>query len=353
MEIDTFGIVVQGIYRLNNLSQLEFLKNNSISINKWNEFLVLSPYTSAFQTPSFFNFFNSVSGLASEVFAVEESSEIRALCVVTLQKEAGLKSYFSRRAIVYGGPVLINNDISVLTYLLTGISIELKRKVIYTEIRSLNDYNRFNKIFERNGWQIIPYHNFKVDCSDREKLFQNLGNNRKRQIKKAINSGVKIKNAENLDDINAFYSILKNLYNKKVKKPLFPQIFFNDFFKWNSGNFLLVIYNHKIIGGIMCPILEGKCLYEFYICGLDEEYKDQYPSVIATWAGLIYANENNIPVFDFMGAGKKGKDYGVRDFKARFGGEPINQDRYLKINNIILYRIGQLALNIIKIFKEK
>jgi hypothetical protein len=351
--MDAFGNVVQGIYRLNSLSILELLKNNRISIKKWDELLDLSHYASAFQTPSFYKHCNSVPGLVAEVFAVEESLLIKALCVVTLQQEAGLKSYFSRRAIVYGGPVILNNDASFLIYLLNSIINEYKRRSIYIEIRSLHDYSYFNDVFERSGWQNIPYQNIIIDCTDKESLFQKLGNNRKRQIKKAINSGLKIKEAENLNDINEFYSILKNLYNKKIKKPLFPQIFFNNFYRDNLGKFLLVIYKEKIIGGIMCPILVGRCLYEFYVCGLDEEYKDQYPSVLATWAAMLYANENNIPVFDFMGAGRKGKDYGVRDFKARFGGELIEYNRYLKINKMILYRIGQGALYLLQIFKKK
>jgi serine/alanine adding enzyme len=332
---------------------LKLLKNNEISLKKWDELLVLSPYASAFQTYSFYKLFCSVSGLKSEVFAVEISQEIRALCVVTFQKEPGFISFFSRRAIVYGGPVLLHEDKSTLDYLLTSISKEYEQKAIYIEIRSLHNYNQYNEVFEKNGWQNIPYLNFKIDCSDKDRLIEKLSDSRKRQIKKAFNSGVIIKETKDTNDIKAFYSILKILYDKKIKKPLMPQNFFTDFSKANLGVFLLVIYKEKIIGGIMCPILENRCLYEFYICGLDEEYKEQYPSVIATWAAILYANENNITVFDFMGAGRKDKNYGVRDFKARFGGELEENVRYLKINNFLLYWMGQLALSSIKVLKKK
>jgi serine/alanine adding enzyme len=332
---------------------LELLRNSGISIKKWDELLTLSHYASAFQTPSFYKHCNTVPGLVAEVFAVEESLLIRALCVVTLQQESGIKSFFSRRAIIYGGPVLFNNDASFLIYLLTSIFNEFKRSSIYIEIRSLHDYGCFNDVFIRNGWKPVLYQNFIVDCTDKESLFKRLGNNRKRQIKKAISSGVKIREAEDLNEITEFYSILKKLYNKKIKKPLLPQIFFNNFFRDNLGKFLVVIYKEKIIGGIMCPILIGRCLYEFYVCGLDEEYRDQYPSILATWSAMLYANENNIPVFDFMGAGRKGEDYGVRNFKARFGGELVEYERYLKINKIFLYKIGQVALSLLRIFKNK
>ena len=132
---------------------------------------------------------------------------------------------------------------------------------------------------------------------------------------------------------------------------MFPKEFFEEFFIKNIGKYLLVIYKGNIIGGIMCPILKDKCIYEFYICGLDEEYKEQYPSVMATWAAMEYANRNHIPVFDFMGAGRKGQDYGVREFKSRFGGELIENGRFILISNPFLYNLGEFVLNIIKNIK--
>ena len=112
------------------------------------------------------------------------------------------------------------------------------------------------------------------------------------------------------------------------------------------------MYKGKIIGGIICPILEGRCIYEFFVCGLDDEYKNQYPSVMATWAAMEYASKYNIPVFDFMGAGIKDTDYGVREFKARFGGELVEYGRYIKINNIFLYKLGTFALLLMKRMKK-
>ena len=101
----------------------------------------------------------------------------------------------------------------------------------------------------------------------------------------------------------------------------------------------------------MCPVLEGKCMYEFYIFGLDEDFRDQYPSIIATWAALEYAASNGIPFFDFMGAGRKDQDYGVREFKSRFGGELVENGRYIKINKKQLYKTGEAGLRIMKKIK--
>jgi lipid II:glycine glycyltransferase (peptidoglycan interpeptide bridge formation enzyme) len=329
------------------------LRNHQISLEKWREVSAISPYSSAFQTPGFYELCNGVPGISAEAFALEEDNTIKALCVVTLQKELGIKGYFSRRAIIYGGPVLKENVCEdTLEYLLTSLSNEFNRRSIYLEIRNLNNYSVFKEVFKRNNWHYIPYQNFMVDCSDKEKLFHKLSNNRKRQIKKAVNSGVIIKEAENISEIIEFYSILQKLYNQKIRKPLFPKEFFEEIFNKGFGKYFLVTYKDKIIGGIICPILEGRCIYEFYVCGLDDEYKEQYPSTMATWAAMEYANGNHIPVFDFMGAGRNNLDYGVKEFKSRFGGELVEYGRYIKINNPFLYKTGEITLKLMKLLKK-
>lgn len=328
------------------------LRNQEISPEGWSTLISISPYSSVFQTPLFYDLCNEVSGISVEAFALEEGGNLNALCIVILLKEPGIKGYFSRRAIVYGGPVLKEkNSEYCLEYLITSITNEFIKKSIYIEIRCLNNYDIFKDVFFRNGWEYVPYQNFQVDCSDKKQLYNRLGNNRKREIKKAINSGVTIKEAEDLSEINEFYFILQKLYNQKIKKPLLSKEFFEKIFTKGFGKYFLVIYNNTIIGGIICPILKGRCIYEFYVCGWDDEYKGQYPSTMATWAAMEFANKNHIPIFDFMGAGISGLDYGVKDYKSRFGGELVEYGRYIKIANPILYKIGRLALKFMKLFK--
>ena len=125
---------------------------------------------------------------------------------------------------------------------------------------------------------------------------------------------------------------------------LFGLDFFLAFFRQGRGKYLLVKYEGKVIGGMMCPILEGRAIYEWYVCGLDEPYREQHPSVLATYAAMQYAAEHGLPRFDFMGAGKPGDDYGVRAFKAQMGGQLVEHGRFLLIAKPLLYRIGVLGV---------
>ena len=114
----------------------------------------------------------------------------------------------------------------------------------------------------------------------------------------------------------------------------------------------MVKWKDKIIGGIVCPVLEGKTIYELYICGLDQEYKDLSPSVMATYAAIEYGFKNGFKKFDFMGAGKPSEDYGVRDFKAKFGGDLVEHGRFIKICNPFLFNLGKAGLSILKKIKN-
>jgi lipid II:glycine glycyltransferase (peptidoglycan interpeptide bridge formation enzyme) len=99
---------------------------------------------------------------------------------------------------------------------------------------------------------------------------------------------------------------------------------------------------------MMCPILENKAIYEWYVCGLDDEFREQSPSVTATHAAIEYAKTNGLPLFDFMGAGKPDEPYGVRDFKMEFGGELVEYGRLLCVRKPLLYKIGKFGVRILK-----
>ena len=110
----------------------------------------------------------------------------------------------------------------------------------------------------------------------------------------------------------------------------------------------MIDYKNTIIGGIVCPVLKNKTIYEWYVCGKDGKYENVYPGVLATWAAMQYANKNNIRVFDFMGAGKPGEDYGVREFKSKFGGELVEYGRYIYVSKPQLYKLGKLGVKVLK-----
>ena len=93
------------------------------------------------------------------------------------------------------------------------------------------------------------------------------------------------------------------------------------------------------------------CVYEWFACGKDGEFKNIHPSSLTKYAGLQYAAEHGIR-FDMMGAGAPGDGgYGVRDFKLEFGGELLEFGRFKGVLNRPLYLVGTLGVKILKKLK--
>lgn len=318
-----------------------------IDQEKWLELMDNSDTASFFQTKECYDFFSSLDCVDPFIFGVEENNDLKGVVVGYISKENNyIKQFFSRRAIIFGGPILAKNISKEAVQALLKICKErLQNRSIYIEFRNFNDYSRYIDEFEIAGFSYQAHYNYHIDsCLG----LNNLSSSKRRQIRRSIDAGVKIKEADSEAEIKEFYKLLSNLYKTKIKKPIFPYEFFLEFYKKNLGVFLMVLYNGKVVGGIMCPIFQKKVLYEWFIVGKDSDYEKIYPSVMATWAAIKYANDNLIDRFDFMGAGKPDEEYGVREFKSKFGGVLVEHGRFVAVNRPYLYKAGKFGLKILK-----
>ena len=144
---------------------MELHINREVCREDWSTFIKENPFASPFQTEDFYDLFNNLDGYHADVFSLQEQNKLTALAVVTIQKESGIKSFFSRRGIIYGGPLFIDNQDNV-QHLLSHIRQFYKGKLIYIEVRNLFDYSGFQQYFLNAGFKYIPYQNFQVYTSD-------------------------------------------------------------------------------------------------------------------------------------------------------------------------------------------
>ena len=319
---------------------------NDITKELWDKFLIEHPNGNFFHTQIAFEFFQSVENFEPVLITDEVRDEIKGILFAVIIREPGIKGIFSKRCIIWGGPLL--NSKETASEIINRFNEYVKNKAIYTEFRNLFDVSDLNDIFIKEGYEFEERVNYIVAIESIEANKKKLNENRKRQIKKSLKSGVKIVQPDSVEQVKQFYSILKQLYTTKVKKPLPSFDFFEKFFELkDSGKYFLIKFEGRIIGGLMSPVYRDT-IYEWYVCGLDSEYKEQSPSVLATWAAIEYAANNGLKYFDFMGAGKPDDDYGVREFKSKFGGEEFRFGRYIKINKPVMYWIGKTGLKILQ-----
>jgi lipid II:glycine glycyltransferase (peptidoglycan interpeptide bridge formation enzyme) len=318
-----------------------------ISSSDW-ETLRNSETSNFFQTPDAISFFEAV-GLETFKLVARNEHDVLAVLSGIIQKEKGVKSNFTSRAIIFGGPIFSSEiEDDDIKELLDNLVAQLKSKVIYIEFRNLNDYTPFVKAFKNSGFEYHSHLNFHLNCNDEILMKKRMSSSKLRQVKKSLKEGAQVIEAKNIDQIEAYYKILLHLYKTKVKTPLPSLDFFVTLWLRNTSKFFLIEYNNEIIGGIVAPIFENKAIYEWFVCGKDGMFKNVYPSILATWAAMDFASQNNIPRFDFMGAGKPDEDYGVRDFKSKFGGELVEHGRFCYVTKPFLYEVGKTAVKILK-----
>lgn len=367
------GLVIEldGGYH-NNLEQAEYDKQRTTHLQKLgytelrftNEELLTNPDAVIARIREVAFSLPSLQGRAGDRLV------LRAVCCGYVTKErSALKQFFTRRAIIIGGPALVDDctDEEVEALMIAVKNLPSLQggdegrlpSPIYIETRNFNDYSRWKNAFAAAGFNYQPHLNYHVDTSSVEVVESNLGKSRKRDIRTTVREGVTIADLSNervseLERermVHEYYLILKNLYETKVKTPLFPESFFQTLAKHPDARFLLTELNGKIVGGTVCVAQEGKCLYEWFACGEDGVYPHVFPSCYATYAGIRYAAEHGMPRFDMMGAGKPDEAYGVRDFKAKFGGLEVEHGRFLCITKPLLYKIGTLGVKILKKLK--
>lgn len=325
-----------------------------IDRDEWSRLVETSATRTWFQGAEAYEFYAGMPELFKPfAIGLENKGKLRGICVgyITVEKSV-IKQALTRRAIIVGGPALADDCLDTeVSELMKAVRNELKGEAIYVECRNFNDYSKWKAAFAAAGFEYVPHLNFHVETSSVEVVDANLGKSRKRDIRTTIREGVSVIEHPTDEQVCEYYKVLDNLYRTKVKTPLFPLSFFLALNKHKDGRLLLVEYQGRIIGGTVCVEQANKCVYEWFVCGEDGVYPHVYPSSYATYAGIKYAAEHGCARFDMMGAGKPDEVYGVRDFKAKFGGKEVEHGRFLCITKPLLYKIGVLGVKILKKLK--
>ena len=326
--------------------------NDSVDRSKWLELVSRSPFSTPFQTPRFYDFCNATTHHQGLVCAVKDKkNDYLALCVADITKENGFKAFFSSRAIIYGGPLLIEDvEEDALKCLLDNLHNKLKNKVIYIEIRNLKDYSCYSSVISSLDWKTIPWLNIRkqLNYKNRDELLNSIKYNRRREILMTIKSGLQYYEAVNEKEVKEVYAILKNLYKNRIGLPLPSLQYFEEFRETGLMKVFAVTDQGIVVGGSFCVVSEKNAIYTFYYCGKRNYKPRTYPTHLAVMAALEYGMRNGLKYLDFMGAGKPGEEYGVRNYKLGFGGELVEEGRYLKIENKILYMLGVKAIHFMR-----
>lgn len=314
-----------------------------------------------FQNTAVLHFYKKLPKQETRVILCSHQHEILGSCVFSYGLGTWPLKYLSTKAQIIYGPIFYKEtaEHDCLASILSELQKQIPWHNLFIQFRNQRDTSHLFGVYEGRGYKFSNRLNLITDVSKPETIWQNMSQNRRRQIKKSLANGLVLEYLPTNEQLAEFYSLLKHLYNHKVLKPLPELAFFSAINQLAhegliKGGIFVCIYQNRVVGGIVAPMIAGNSIYEWYICGLDYQLKSEgiYPSVLATWAAMEYGNRNGCLHFDFMGMGKPDEPYGVRDFKARFGGTWLNHGRWNKITNKPLYALAETLYNILYLIKK-
>jgi lipid II:glycine glycyltransferase (peptidoglycan interpeptide bridge formation enzyme) len=105
--------------------------------------------------------------------------------------------------------------------------------------------------------------------------------------------------------------------------------------------FLLAKVGETCVAGSV-ELVYKNVIYGWY-GGMERSYSRYYPNEVLMWYILKWGAEHGFQVYDFGGAGTPDEEYGVRDFKAKFGGDLVCYGRHTYVHMPFLFKLGQLG----------
>jgi len=326
-----------------------------IDYGKWSEFVQKHPAGSAFQTYEMYNVYKSTEYYEPVIIVcVDERNEIVGLILSVIQREyKGILGKLSSRSIIWGAPLIKDNSIEVLNMLLSEYDKLVKHKAVYTQIRNLWDTDNFREIFEKLGYVYEEHLNILIDLTKSEDiLWKEIYSRRRSQINKSERQGISIRIFDESGLIEKSYDILCEVY-KRAKLPLPNKEYFI------CANRILGIKGYlkffgafckdRLIGVMYLLCYNGK-MYEWYI-GSYTDYMRLHPNDLIIWEIFKWGKKNKFSVFDFGGAGKPDKEYGVREYKKKFGGKTFNFGRYQKVHNRFFMTVAVIGFKLWQLIK--
>lgn len=292
--------------------------------------------TTLFHSNELFKIFKQTSGYKPIMIIAEEDNRCIARLMGTVRKSVRLfPPAIIKRCEVYGNGEYFDNSYDkeeLFSLLLNKLTREVKKRSFLIEFRNLDNPLLGYQAFKKNNYFAINWlrvYNSLHSKSPEERL----SSSRKKQINRALKSGVTIEIAKDEEEIRAFSMLLRKYYSSKIRKH-FPHIgFFIQLSRKNAGQeiakIFLVKYNNKTIGGSVCAFSKDTA-YLWFSMGMKKSYPFEYPGIMAVWGAIKYSYENGYDHFEFLDPGLPFKKYGYREFILRFGGKQTSTRRWFR-----------------------
>lgn len=306
------------------------------------------PGSNTFHSKELFQIYEATPGyIPLLIVATEEGQPIAKLLAAIRKSVRCFPPSIIKRCVVYGTGEYIDNTVNketVFGEMLEHLTKEAMRDSFLIEFRNLDNAMFGYKYFRMNNYIPINWARVRNSLHNAKVAEDRFSPSRIRQIKKGIKNGAEVREANTIEEVQEFSTMLHHIYSVHIRKH-FPNIkFFQHMNEWlihsSRGKIFIVKYKDKIIGGSAC-IYSGDNAYLWFSGGMRKTYALQYPGILAVWMALKDAHNRGFHHLEFMDVGLPFQKHGYRDFVLRFGGKQSSTRRWFRfrwqwLNNLFI-----------------
>jgi CelD/BcsL family acetyltransferase involved in cellulose biosynthesis len=322
----------------------------------WRDFIDSHPESNVFHTPEMFQVFARAKNHRPTLWAVTDDDErvLALLLPVRITLIERLRR-LTTRAVAYGSVLYAQEPKGreALALLLRAYTQEVDGAPLFTELRNLADLSDVQPILRECNFVYEDHLNYLISLQQPpEVVLQNIGPRTRKHIRRGLRRGeVAIEEAREREQVVACYDLLRQSY-QRARIPLADRSLFEAAFDllYPKG---MVRFTLACVGQVpvaaSVELLYKDVIYGWY-GGVDRSYGSYVPNELLLWHILQWGSENGYRTYDFGGAGRTDEEYGVRDFKAKFGGKLVCYGRNTYVHRPTLLRLSQYGYEVYRRF---
>jgi len=302
----------------------------------WDEFVERHPKGSVFHSSPMVQVFAAAKGhTPMALAAVTDSGEILSLLVsVRVQTLPNVFGSVSSRTVWYAEPLCYDTPESIesLCELVKEHDRLFQRRALFAEIRPLRASGPERIALERCGYEHLDYLNYLLDTTQPlDQIWGRVHDSAQSHVRKCERRGFEFRHLETPESVDLLYDFLRRTYGR-AGIPLADHSLFEAAYKIlkprNMIELVAVYHGDKPVAADSM-LLFNKQVFAWY--GGSDRMPGVSPAAYLQWREIVWSCEQGYERYDFGGAGWPNIPYGVRDFKASFGGELVCYGRYRKV----------------------
>ena len=327
---------------------MSFTVVDSLDIKAWRQFVDRHPQGNIFHTPEMFQVFARAKGYHPTLeAAVDDHGQVLALLLpVQVTLKDGLFRRLTTRSIVYGSVLCAPGPtgLEALALLLRTYTRKASHEVLFTELRNLSDLSAIQPVLNECGFAYEEHLDYLIDLTGSpEQVLQNMGPRTRKHIRRALRKGnVIVEQVTNRNQMIAWYDLVRGTY-QAARVPLADRSLFEAAFDILHPRGMIRYWLAQIgttYAAASAELVYKDMIYGWY-GGMDRAYAEELPGELLMWHILEWGAGADYKTYDFGGAGKPGEPYGVRDFKAKFGGRLVCFGRNTNVHSPRLLRLSE------------